>query len=350
MTDWSKLLTKETKKMDWGSLLEGPKLSSSIPASSSLTPIAKPDGDLPQFEVPKLKPIDPTGKEIFTPDINVFRSYEEGLRQKNQRVTELADYGLDMYDNNPIKVLTMTEDDGVFRPSKTRLNKALKEQFGDAFDNEMFEQSVVDMKKRARSLLGDDWASRYYHNAEKSIDQSFDLKDSLNERITQDAYEYVSSKGMFDETDQKRAEINLQIKAEQDKSIEEGRDPLKIQSLRSKLSALGESYIDEEGNVIDPKTKTPEQEEYISSVQRYKEQHSISDEDKLKEAFYNTYKFTRSVDELYEMDVKPWLDQQISTGTKPGAYPHVPYMPKDLKHIIDQRREAHAELTALSKL
>jgi hypothetical protein len=46
-------------------------------------------------------------------------------------------------------------------------------------------------------------------------------------------------------------------------------------------------------NVIDPVNATPEQQEYVSMIDRFKAQYKETDEDKLKEAFFNTYKYTR---------------------------------------------------------
>jgi hypothetical protein len=365
--DWSQLFKEvntqeDPKKTDWGQLFgnlpgnkppEEPILSSMVPSygpdltfsSTKNTPISP---DISSFTVPKLKP---PNEPLMHEKLNVFRAYENEERVRQDLVKNMVDYSMDQFDNNPVKILTMLEtESSIFRPSKNKLNKSLKEKFGENIDNPTFEESATEMQKRAREQMGNNWLQKESQNVENSVEQSFDLKNNKNEALAEGAMAYSFDKGFLTEEDKEKVDINSQLREERGKPFEE-RDNFKIQSLKTKLDKLGETYTDENGNVIDPQKATPEQQEYLSKVKDFKESYSGIDEDKLKEAYFNTYKFTRAMDDLYDMDVKPWLDEQVKGQAGPTSFGgSVAYMPEDLKNIVDQRREAYAEMGALSKL
>lgn len=259
------------------------------------------------------------------------------------RVNDMANTVYDMAGQNPLNVLKLTED---------HVNRIRKKVGGNEDD---FQAALNRVKSDVPKAMGKDWFSRAYGLKDKSVAVASDVHDAVSDLLTQDAYSYCSK--FLDETDKKKAEINQQLEAEKAKPVEE-QDWAAQKALTLQLGSLKKNYLDENGDVIEYDKATPDQKEYLNAVDKYYddlsktlnvgEEEKQSAKKKLRDAYYDQYAYTRSLDELYDNDVQPWVDDQQMVSV--GAYTMPSVLPKDLKNIAEKRRDATAQLAALSKL
>lgn len=344
---WDDLLgqgPEKPKKQKWDRLMEEPVVG---------TPVQEiPDGT--RVVVPGSR-AEAVFQSYLDKGLSPFEMQDAIRVDRNNRVNSVVKLGTDMAGNNPIKILTMTETDSkLFGISKNKLRRQALDSGAAATQDEV-DEAVTTLQKNVQSQMGTDWLQREYNIKNASIDVALDVKDEIGERILQDAYSYVGK--FLDETDRKRATINQQLQAERAKTAEEGYDELKVRNLYTQLNSLGKTYTDENGMVIKKEGATPDQQDYINLVDAYYDEldkavgSGETDEKKLTKAFIEQYSFVRSLDELYDMDVKPWLEQTIKAQAGPTSYGgSVTHMPEEYKNIVDRRRDATAKLFALTKL
>ena len=264
---------------------------------------------------------------------------------RDNQVNTAVNMGLDMVNHNPIGALTMDPD---------KFRKKVKDS-GTAFGtDDVVNEAEAEIRKTVPLKMGEDWFKREYDIKDGAVSVASDVHDEIGEQLTKDAYDY--SNKFLSAADRQMATINQQIKDEKAKTTEDGYDAGKVKDLYLQLSSLGKTYTDENGDVIDVAKATPAQKEYMKTVddnviELTKLKETEGGGKRLKDAYFEQYKFVRALDELYDSDVDPWLQTQIKAQAGPsGLAPAVAAMPKGMQQIVDQRRGATAKLAALSKL
>lgn len=347
MSYWDDLLgqgPEKPKKQNWDQLMGEPVVGTPVQEVPDKTRVTVPGSRA-----------EAVFQSYLDKGLNPFEIQDAIRVDRNNRVNSVVKLGTDMAGNNPIKILTMTETDNkLFGISKNKLRRQALDSGAAATQDEV-DEAVTTLQKNVQSQMGTDWLQREYNTKNASIDVALDVKDEIGERILQDAYSYAGK--FLDETDRKRATINQQLQVERKKTAEEGHDELKVRNLYTQLNSLGKTYTDENGMVIKKEEATPDQQDYINLVNAYYDEldkavgSGTTDEKKLTKAFLEQYSFVRSLDELYDMDVKPWLEQTIKAQAGPTSYGgSVTHMPEEFKNIVDRRRDATAKLSALTKL
>ena len=295
-------------------------------------------------------------KPFFEQGLDMRMAIDASTAARGSRVDDVYNLAWDMSDHNPLSIITMADTDASIRkPSVTKLINEAKDRGLIMSDDEVHE-AVKKIQEEVPRLMGKDWFQSFYGVKYNSAMDAMEEDTSIYETMTRDMYAYVNP--LMDDNDRKRTSINNQIKAEEAKSIEDGRDDNKIAQLHMQLTSLGKTYTDPNGKVIDLENATQEEQDYVALVSQYMTTFSEvqqTDAKKLEGVFWEQYNFARAMDQLYDKDVAPWIQENVEDRSrayldKTPVMPMHTTMPDSLKQIVDKRRDAKAKLSALSKL
>ena len=274
----------------------------------------------------------------------------EVQRVTKERKDTVVNTAMELAGNDWSKALTATEE---YRRITGLSWKQIQDEVtnrGGSYREYEAEEIKKAVQDKAKATGGTEWFNRTYNTALRTAG-GFDTEDEVYEQFTKDIY--ADAVPMLSDNDRKRSSIMNQLDAERKKTVDEGRDPFKIQQLTMDLNALGRSYTDENGAVIDMtkgETLTAEQQEFVGMIQQFEQQYEGTDRDELRDVFHDHYKWFKAIEELYNEEVDPYLRDQMKQNAKPSAFPEGVYVPKEMQEIQSQYRKAKAEFQALSKL